>query len=76
MGQKCVNVPNSKRQFSSPEEKAFPYSPRGLYFLEEGRGHWDKTLVSRNLCSLGLLESPVGSMPEQKFKVPWVPGAL
>lgn len=39
-------------------------------------GHWEKTLVSRNLCSLGLVESPIGSMPEQKFRVPWVPRAL
>lgn len=75
MGQKCENVRNLKRQLSS-EEKAFPCSPRCFYFLEEHGGRREKTLVSRNACSFGLLERPVGALPKQKFRVPWVPGAL
>lgn len=73
MGQKCESVHNLKGQLSSPVEKASPYILTGFYFIFwRRRGHRDKTLVSRNQVVFGLLEGPVGGMPEQKFWVPWV----
>lgn len=57
-----------KGQLSSPLEEASPCSLGGFdfYLLEDGEAS-DKTLVSRNPCSLLVSGGPSWGMPEPKF---------